>query len=333
MASKEYAIGIDVGATSIKVGLVTVNDWKIIAREVITLDRYDEPDKFFSTIPVCISSLLKKNNIEADRLHGIGIGMPGCVDSINGIVQDLVNLPKWHKEVHVKEQLEKRIHAPTFIDNDVNVMSIAELVIGAGKGCRNMVCATLGTGVGGGVILNGKLYRGSSLSAGEIGHIALFKDGIPCNCGNKGCLERYVGNGGIVKRTKDALSEDGGQKSAIIALAGGNLDNITPKLVYEAAQAGDQVALQIWQTTGEYIGVIFAGIVNMLNPDKIVIGGGVAQAGTLLFEPIIQTIRSRAMKVPGIHVQVVPAVLGKDAGIFGAAIYSIKPEFHEEPLA
>jgi len=328
--SAGYAIGINVGGTSIKLGLVCCDNWSIVARTVVQGKDYDTADGFFKSIPEAIHYLYTEAGVRKKQVLGIGIGLPGCVDSVRGIVKDLTNLPHWRGEVTVKKTLESLLGIPTYIDNDVNLMSLAELIRGAGKGCRNMLCVTLGTGVGGGVIIDGKLYRGSTLSAGEIGHITLFKDGEKCNCGNQGCLERYVGNVAIVNRTAQAIKESTLNKSILLKNIDTDISKLTPKIISQSAYQGDELSKYIWQETGTYIGIVFAAMVNVLNPDKIVVGGGVAQAGDILFDAIRKTIDERAMPVPAERVELVAAMLGEDAGIYGSAIYSVKAEFHEE---
>jgi len=282
----------------------------------------------FNEIKNVVFRMLDEKNIQKDEVGAIGMGMPGCIDSVNGIATDLTNLPKWGT-VHVTEGIEKVLDIPSYLDNDVNLMTIGELVCGAGKGCDNLICVTLGTGVGGGVVIDGKLYRGKNLSAGEIGHMTLFPEGVPCNCGNTGCLERYVGNSDIVRRTKQMLEDNPQDGKILIDMIDGKIDRLTPKIISEAAYKNDPLSKNIWYQTGYYIGVTFAGVVNLLNPERFVIGGGVAQAGEILFEPIRETINKLAMKTATKNLKIVPAELGESAGIYGSGIYGIKHEFHE----
>lgn len=309
------------GATSIKLGLVDSSQ-KIIDRAIIPVEEYQTPALFFDAVESAVRKILTGQNIGTQDIAGIGIGMPGCVDSVNGVVCDLTNMPDWRgKDIPIAQTMRDRLGIPTRIDNDVNIMTIAEWLIGAGKGCRHLICCTLGTGVGGGLVLNGALYRGSTLTAGEIGHIPLFYMGEPCNCGNRGCLERYVGNAAIVRRTHMLLEERPDEGDILKSLMDTEHTDLTPKIIFKAAQDGDLLAREIFKVTGEYIGVVFSGLVNTLNPEKIVIGGGVANAGDLLFGPIRDTIKKYAMPVATSELQIVPALLGDDAGIHGAALY------------
>jgi glucokinase len=218
----------------------------------------------------------------------------------------------------LKRLIEENVGIDTFVDNDVNLMTLGELHYGAGKDAKNMVCLTLGTGVGGGIVIDGKLYRGSTLTAGEIGHIPINEKGPKCSCGSAGCLERYVGNRHIITLALRKLS--GNKKSLILALVNGNRANITPEIISKAAKVDDRLAIEIWQEVGRHIGIALTGVVNFLNPEKIIIGGGVAAAGKVLFDSIRATVNERAMDVPKRGVKIVPAKLGNNAGLIGASI-------------
>jgi glucokinase len=192
---------------------------------------------------------------------------------------------------------------PVFIDNDANLMCLAEHELGAAKGARNAVCLTLGTGVGGGLIIEGKLFRGSSFAAGEIGHMPINENGPDCNCGGMSCLESYIGNRRIAARVRHVFGRD-----------------IPLEEVSRMAAAGNRKAAAIWEDAGVKLGLALTGVVNLLNPDRIVIGGGVANAGKVLFSKVVETILSRAMVVQAKEVRVFKAKLGNDAGMLGAAI-------------
>ena len=326
--NKLYPLGIDVGATSTKIGLFN-QQWDIIARRVISADTYQVPEEFFKEIKKAVEDIFEEFSLEKKNAHGIGIGLPGCVDSRNGIVRDLTNLPEWHS-VKVAENMKQTLGIPTYIDNDVNLMTIGELEHGAGKMCNNMICCTLGTGVGGGIVINGKLYRGSTLCAGEIGHMFLFP-GLTASSDNKDAiLEKYVGNNAIISRTQKMIENARTRHSILLDLVENNVSKITPKIIYEAAVKGCHLSKTVWEETGYYIGMVFASIVNLLNPDKIVIGGGIAQAGDILFEPIATAIRKNAIAVATCDIEIVPAELKEDAGMYGAATYGMKYEYYGE---
>ncbi len=310
----KYLIGVDLGGTNLKVALLDLEG--NIRKKVSVLTKQGE-EVVLRQIVKAVEEIVKKTRVKKSAVLGLGIGTPGLVDSIHGIVYNLTNISGW-RNVALKEYLEKNIKLPVYIDNDVNLMALGELMCGAGRGVKNMVCLTLGTGVGGGVIIEGRLYRGSTLSAGEIGHIPVNIDGPRCVCGSYGCLESYVGNARIVEKAVKAIQ--GGRRSHKKKLAEGDLKAVTPRIISRAARQGDRLAKEIWEETGKYIGLALSGVVNLLNPEMIVLGGGVAQAGKLLFEPVRRTVKERAMNIPAGKVKIVPAKLGKDAGLIGAGM-------------
>lgn len=317
-----YFFGIDIGATWIKFGLVTAKG-EIVSRSEMATREVSSPAHFLELARGEIDDLLEKNNILKGWARGIGVGAPGWVDYSAGIVNDLTNIPGWHF-VPLAKELERESRLPAFVDNDANVMAIGELIHGAGRGFRNFVCLTLGTGVGGAIIIDSDLYRGMSGLAGEIGHMTLDMNGRQCACGAKGCLERYVGNRFIVENAVERLRKRGGEGSIILKLADNKLERITPKLLAEAASHGDEIANEVWRETGRYIGTALAVLVNVLNPECFIIGGGVANAGKVLFNPMQQTMEALAMNEVGKSTPIFQAKLGKDAGIIGAATFAMK---------
>lgn len=294
---RRFAIGIDFGGTQIKIGFVDGRG-RILAKKAISTPIHVSPSEFVKTVGNEIDELLRRSFKHRDCV-GIGVGAPGLVSSQRGIVRYLVNVKGW-RNVPIARSLEKRTHLRVKVDNDVNVMTLGEFVYGAGKGCKNLVCLTLGTGVGGGIIVDGSLYRGATDAAGEIGHVIIEPNGRSCACGGRGCLEAYVGNRRIVELGKGKFS--------------------SPRQISEAAGAGDRTALFIWEQVGTQLGIALASVVNLLNPEKIVIGGGIANAGELLLGVVRRTVKKRAMKGPADSVRIVKAALGENAGIAGAAV-------------
>lgn len=298
----KFAIGIDLGGTYTKLALVS-SSGKILQRARLSTQEHASRDSLLRAIASEIDVLLRKARLTRRQVKGVGIGVPGLVDFSRGIVYGLTNVRGW-RNTPVKRILEKKLKIPVLADNDVNVMALGECRFGAGKGARNAVCITLGTGVGGGIIIDGGIYRGSTFSAGEAGHMPLKEEGLSCNCGGYGCLERYVGNRYI---SEEFRSMKGGASL------------VSPESISIAARKGDKAAIELWDRVGKRIGTTLAGIVNLLNPEKIIIGGGVAEAGELLFGPIRKTVKRRAMPVPGGAVRILKAKLGNDAGVIGAA--------------
>ena len=311
----KLAIGIDFGGTFIKMGLVD-GQGRIRRRLSLDVRKGLSQAKLFETICHAIDSLREISRRQRQRLLGVGMGLPGLIDVEKGFVHFLTNVPGW-EGLPLARQMRRRLGLSVFIDNDVNLMTLGEATYGAAKGFQQIICLTLGTGVGGGLVVNGKLYRGASLSAGEIGHMPVSREGPPCPCGGHGCLERYVGNEAIVKAVKRRLR--GGEPSLIPKLLNGNLRRMTPETVHQAAKRGDRLSRCVWEEVGGWVGMALAGLVNTFNPERIVIGGGVANAGAFLLNPIRRTIRERALDWPAKQVRVVRARLGNDAGIIGAA--------------
>jgi glucokinase len=306
--TRHTAIGIDFGGTTIKSAVVS--DGEITHRgAVIDTLRTGDSDAIIDALIATVAGLRRA----APACEAIGIGLPGIVDSVHGIVHRLSNVPGW-TDVPLRDLLRQRTGLYSEIENDANAMTYAEWKYGAARHGHNVVCITLGTGVGGGLILNGRLYRGSTLGAGEIGQMSIHYEGRPGNYGNLGALEKYVGNNQIAERAQQLYATSGRLIS---------LEQCTPLALGEAARAGDPVARQLWNQTGTEIGVALANVVWLLNPDSIVIGGGVARAGDLLFDPIKRTIRGFTMDTFYENLKVVPALLGNDAGIIGAAAVAI----------
>jgi len=312
---KKYNIGVDIGGTNVKIALV--DEKGVIAYSNSVPTRAEMGYEYtIQNIINTIKESLKESHNNISDIGGIGFGLPGQIDSINGIVRLLPNIPGW-VNVHLAEIVQKEFKVPVKLDNDVRVATLGELNFGAGKGCQNLVCLTVGTGVGSGIVVNGQLVRGASMTAGEIGHVIVEKDnGEICGCGSRGCLEAYASGPSVVKMAKDYIA--GGKSTKFKEIAAGN--EITPFMVYEAAKQGDAVAKQIFNIVGEYLGVALVSVVNLLNPEKIIIGGGVGQAGDFIFNPIKEAIQKRCIPTSAAAVEVLPAQLGESAGVVGASL-------------
>ncbi|OGW92711.1 MAG: hypothetical protein A3G36_03875 [Omnitrophica bacterium RIFCSPLOWO2_12_FULL_45_13] len=308
-------LGIDIGGTNIKIALIDKKG-RIKAKKTFPTADFKGNRALIERITGETKKLLAEYGVVKKDIIGVGVGAPGAVDIRSGTVHYLTNVPDW-SEVPLGNILKNKLGLLTFVDNDVNVMALGELFFGSGIGAKNMLCVTLGTGVGGGLILEGRLYRGSSYAAGEFGHVPINITGPRCNCGSWACVEAYVGNNYIVRDVITQIKK--GEKTLIKKLVNGKLSKITPEIISRAARAGDRFAKEIWRDVGNKVGTGLAGVVNLLNVEKIVIGGGVAEAGKILFDSIKKTIAARAMKLPAKTVKVVKAKLRRDAGLIGAA--------------
>ncbi|MBI1871496.1 MAG: ROK family protein [Chlamydiae bacterium] len=303
-----YFLGIDMGGTNLRFGLVD-EEGKLKWSSRFPTEAGSPKEEIFGVMKKGIDQGLQEAKVKSYRVKAIGVGVPGCVDFKTGLIYTLVNIPGW-ENTPLASKIKEVFNLPVFVDNDVNVMALGELFFGAARGARNVICITLGTGVGGGVIVEGNLYRGSSMTAGEVGHIVLEKDGAQCNCGNRGCLERYIGNRYLVERALALYAENAGVKIP---------EPLSPESLTQAARNGDQVAKAVWKEMANYLGIVLGGLVNFFNPDRIVIGGGVAEAGEFLFGPLEKGLKERSMKIPGNLVQLKKAELGVNAGLIGAA--------------
>ena len=307
-------IGIDVGGTDVKIALVD-NKGKIIYSNSIPTRAEMGYEYTINNMKEAITELIKETKSDPKNIESIGFGFPGQIDYQKGIVRLAPNIPGW-VNVPIAEIMEKEFGIPTRVDNDVRCAALGELNYGAGQGCDNLICITVGTGIGSGLVINGKLVRGASNAAGEIGHIKLDMNGGPlCGCGDRGCLEAFASGPSIVALAEEYIK--GGKSTKYRELAN---PDITPYIVSEAAKQGDPVAKRIFTIVGEYIGIGLASVVNLLNPEKIIIGGGVAAAGDLLLTPIKESLIKRAMPIAGSAVEIVPAQLGNSAGVIGASL-------------
>jgi glucokinase len=308
MSVSTTAIGIDFGGTSIKSAVV--REGRIVQRgEPIDTQAFAES----AALVEALAGLIGKLRDAHPDVAGVGIGLPGFVDSVNGIVHSLTNVAGW-SEVPLAQTLRERTGLVVTIENDANAMAYGEFKYGAAKGGRHVVCVTLGTGVGGALIFDGHLYRGAQLAAGEIGHMSIDLHGRRGPYGADGGLEEYVGNQQIAERAVALYRNHGQTKTR---------KECTPRNLQKAAAAGDPVALRLWDDLGIELGAALASVVWIINPDTIVIGGGVALAGDVLFQPIIREIRGRTLALFHENLRVVPARLGNDAGIIGNAALAL----------
>ena len=306
-------IGIDVGGTNVKIALVS-DKGKIIYSNSIPTRAEMGYEYTINSMKDAVRDLLKETKMKPSDIEGMGFGFPGQIDCKNGVVRLAPNIPGW-VNIPIANIMEKEFGVSTRVDNDVRTATLGELNYGAGVGCENLVCITVGTGIGSGLVVNGKLVRGANNAAGEIGHIKLTNEGGPlCGCGDRGCLEAYASGPSIVALAEEYIK--GGKSTKYRELAN---PDITPYIVAVAAKEGDPVAKQIFRIMGEYIGMGLTSVVNLLNPEKIIIGGGVAEAGDILFNPIKETIAKRAMTIQR-EVEIVPAQLGNTAGVIGASL-------------
>ena len=309
-------IGVDMGGTKILSAVVNASG-NILATAKIPTQAKDDTSIVIDRISDCIKEAFKKSEVSEGTIRAIGIGAPGPLDPETGVVIFAPNLG-W-KDVPLKTELEERIGIPIFVDNDVNVGTLGEHTYGAGRGVQNLVGIFVGTGIGGGIILNGELFHGASKTAGEIGHIIVQEGGPKCGCGNRGCLEALASRTAMTKQLRNGILKKG-KKSVITKLTDGDLQQIRSGTLAKALRSKDKLTQNVFRKATKYLGVGIGSIVNFLNPDMIVLGGGVVEA---LDKDFIKDIRKAAKKyaLPDTlkGVQIVRAQLGDDAGVLGAA--------------
>jgi glucokinase len=313
----KYVLGVDIGGTNLVVGAVTEDGAVVRGLVSEPTGAPDGPDAVIDRIVRMARGVIATTRHEdpAANIRGVGIGSPGPLDRRNGVVIFTPNL-RW-KNMPVRDRIGGALELPAELDNDANCALLGEHWVGAAKGARDAVCFTLGTGVGGGIVVDGKLVHGASDAAGEIGHITIEVNGRRCGCGNDGCLEAYASGPAIARRAMEAL--EAGAVSGILALAGGDPARITAQTVFEAAAGGDPLADELVRDTARYLGVGVANMLNIMNPEVVVICGGVTSAGDHLFVPLRREVMRRAFK-PAVDVcRIVPGSLGVRAGVIGAA--------------
>ena len=309
---EKYAVGVDLGGTKVKLGIVS-SQGRIVKKISVPTLAKEGADKSKSQILKGIKELLKNNK---KNIVGIGVGSPGVVSLKKGTVENPPNLPGWGK-VHLGKIISKEFSLPAFVENDANAAAIGELIYGSGKKLNSFIMVTLGTGVGGGIIYDKKLFRGDFGGAGEIGHITIDKNGPKCKCGSFGCLETYLGNNYIISNVKEELKYN--QNSKLYELVDNDLEKLSPRIINEAAVLNDEFSQKVIKDLGKTLGYGLASIINVFDISNIIIGGGVAGFGKPLFKATKDSIKNRVLLSLKPRVKVLQASLKNNAGIKGAS--------------
>lgn len=308
-----YYAGVDLGGTNTKIGILDI-DGNIFKSSIIKTFSDRGVDDTLNRIWETIRNLVQELDIDIKNLSGIGIGIPGPVKD-QSIVKFFANFP-WEKNINVKELMEKISGVETKLDNDVNIIAMGEAKYGAAKSSSSSVTIALGTGIGGGIYINGSLISGFSGAGGEIGHIKLEKDGKLCGCGQRGCFEAYASATGMIREAVSRLAVN--KSNLLYELIDKKIDKLEAKDIFDAAKQGDSFSLDIIDYETEYLAMGIGNILNILNPEVIVIGGGVALAGDILFNPLKEKLKKYVLPVALEDLKIVPGVLGNEAGIKGA---------------
>lgn len=323
-AAPDYVVGVDLGGTNI-VSLLMTGKGEIVARDTRPTLAKEGKDRILSRIVDSVKRILEegqtKVGISSKSIIGLGIGSPGPLSIKKGLVHFTPNLPGW-TNVPLVDILSDKLALPIFLENDANAAALGEWWRGAGKDVDNLVLLTLGTGIGGGIIIQGEVLHGAWDTAAEIGHMIIHEGGLICGCGKKGCLEAYASATGVIKRTLAAIRE--GRKSILADAVKNRWENITCELVYKAAEKGDSLSRWIVEETAKYLGIGVASIVNVLNPEIVILSGGMIAAGTLIFKPVRKYARENALAAAIEGVEIVPAALSGNSGAVGAAATVLK---------
>lgn len=311
-----YYIGIDLGGTNIAVGLVD-EEGKIIHKDSVpTLNEREYPE-IIKDMAMLSLKVIEDSGVSLKDVKSIGIGSPGTPNTEEGILVYANNLK--FRNVPMRAEMQKYIDLPVYLDNDANVAALAESVAGACKGAKHSVTITLGTGVGTGVVIDGKVYSGFNNAAAEMGHMVIVVDGEQCTCGRKGCWEAYASATALIRQTKKAAVAN--PDSLINKLVEGDLSRINAKVPFDAARQGDRVGLQIVEEYMKYLAEGLANVINIFQPEIIAIGGGISKEGEYLLAPLRKLVSERIYTLEGVpQTRIVAAQLGNDAGIVGAAM-------------
>ncbi|MDN5293590.1 MAG: glucokinase [Eubacteriales bacterium] len=308
MTKEKFVIGLDLGGTNIKGALLDMDGH---TREKIRISTLAEQgaEKVVDRMAGVVEDLIQWGNLDKSQILGVGVGVPGQLDYRAGKVKFAPNL-HW-RDFPLREELVRRLGVPVFLENDGNVAALGEKWAGAAREARNVLAITIGTGIGGGILVDGRIYRGSGGSAAEVGHMIMDENGPLCNCGRRGCLETLTAAPAILRQAREAIAA--GRKTSLAAQK-----ELDAKDVFIAAERGDLVAREIIERVSHYLGLAIANLINVLNPDMVVIGGGVARAGDILINPIREKALAHSLEAAAEVVRIVPAHLGNDAGCIGA---------------
>ncbi len=308
-----HVVGMDIGSQNLKIILTSITG-KILNKLVYPIPDRSSSDELLSLMKESIRSVIAGSGVDVENVVGIGVGMHGIVDVDQGASIFAPNLNL--QNIPIKDELEKEFNMIVKVENDGRAMSLGELWFGNGAGLDSFVCMNVGLGIGAGIIINGRLYHGNHFISGEIGHMVIDIDGPQCTCGNYGCLQTFASGPAIVESVKKEMRL--GEATLLSEMTDGNLEDLTGELIYEAALKGDSLAKNTLQQAGRYLGVGITNLIHTVNPRRIIIGGGVSNAGDFLMESIIQTVNQRALTQPAKQTEIMLSKFGEDATAMGA---------------
>ncbi|MCX7975526.1 MAG: ROK family protein [Bellilinea sp.] len=316
---KRY-IGCDLGGTNLRAALVNVETGEVLFQQSVPTLAREGHDAVMGRMADLFLNMIEAAGLKREDVGGIGIGVPGVLDLEKGETLFLPNLPGTWPHVPLRDVLQQRTGLPVALLNDVRSITFGEWRFGAGQGVDTVAVLAIGTGIGGGLVINGQLHLGIGGTAGELGHMVIDFNGPRCGCGNYGCLEAFASGPAIAAMGMKAVAQ--GLTTRIGELCGYDLNAITPALIAEAARQGDEIACEIYQQAGFYLGVAASSLCASVSPRRIIVTGGVAIAGRLLLEPMEKTMRQRVHIMPVEQVEIVTGLLGDHAGVIGAACWA-----------
>lgn len=312
-SQKFHVIGLDIGSHDLKIVLMAITG-KIIKKDNYPIPSEITNEQLLSLMIEAINAIKNDKAIDEDKIVGIGVGMHGIVDVEKGISVLAPNLNL--KNIPIKEVLENEFHMIVRVENDARAMSLGELWFGNGAGIDSFVCINVGRGIGAGIIINGKLYHGNHFISGELGHMVIDIDGPQCTCGNYGCLQTFASGPAIVERAKKELRL--GHSSMLSELTDDNLEDVTGEIIHKAALQGDQLSKSVLAQAGRYLGVGITNLIHIINPARIIIGGGVSTAGNFVLDSVLETISHRALTQQAKQTEIMISKFGADATVMGA---------------
>ena len=316
--SEKPVVAIDIGGTKITSAVIT-REGKMLSRIYRLTLAHEGPRKVISHMVDAVQVSLRKAGLDLSAIGGVGVAAAAIIDIGRGLVSDAPNLPRWHN-IPLRNSLADSLGKPVFLLNDASAAALGEHRMGAGHGLDNLIYITVSTGIGGGLVINGQLYNGTDGCAAEIGHMIILVNGPACKCGQRGCFEALASGTAIARMAVERL--EAGGKSCLTELTRGKIGDITAQLVSEAARRDDSLALNVIDESARYLGIGLANLVNIINPQMIIMGGGVSKMGGMLFRPASKSMKEHAFKLPARTVRLVRPRLGMDAGLMGAAIFT-----------
>jgi glucokinase len=316
---EDLVLGIDLGGSKILTAVIS-SQGEILSRDHTVTPAPEGHEAVIQSILESAQRALQEANVDPSTLAAVGVGAPGISNPETGILFTSPNLPGW-QDIPLRDIMEERLSKKSFLINDANAAALGEFHFGAARGVRDFIYITIGTGIGGGIIIDGRIYTGAIGAAGEVGHMTIDDHGPICNCGNKGCWETLASGTALAREARRRIEE--GAATSIPEYAEGDIEKVSPEAVHGAARQGDSLAKELIARTGYYIGIGLTNLINIFNPELIVIGGGLSNIGDMLLEPAFRVARERAYKQSFQAVRFASAELGRNSGVIGAAAFAL----------